>query len=241
VTAMHGATQIDNEARRVRDVVGFDLVFTGRGRLTADEREIASLLGLSRQTVRSGLDLLRAEGIIERRRGAGTFIVPEAPMDAVGLAGVGHDVVGGERALYRTLFFGECHLPPAMAGLLGSAPGSPIGLVQRLSIVGDRPVSLWDNYLGARLLDVARDNIRLGESPALLEEVLGITHASIDLHLEPGIADESVAPLLGVNPGRPVLRYERVLRDTGGQGLLISFGYSRCAAVFEGLALDSAH
>jgi len=238
--SLHGSEQIDNEARRVRDVVGFDLVFTGHGRLTADEREIASRLGLSRQAVRNGLDLLRAEGIIERRRGAGTFIMPEAPMDAVGLAGVGHDVVGGEQARYRTLYFGECRLPSAMAGLLGSAAGAPIGLVQRLSVVGDRPVSLWDNYLGARLLDVARETVRLGESPTLLEEVLGITRASIDLHVEPGIADESIAPLLGVNPGRPVLRYERLLRDEDGQGLVISFGYSRCAAVFEGLALDSS-
>jgi GntR family transcriptional regulator len=238
--ATHGTAQIENEARRVRDVVGFDLVFTGRSRLSSDEREIAILLGLSRQAVRNGLDLLRAEGIIERRRGAGTFLVPEAPIDAVGLSGVGHDVVGGERAVYRTLFFGECQLPPAMAGLLGSSAGRPIGLVQRLSVVGERPVSLWDNYLGARLLDAARDKVRLGESPVLLEEVLDVTRASIDLHVEAGLADESVAPLLGVNAGRPVLRYERVLRDEGGQGLMISFGYSRCAAVFEGLGLDAS-
>src|SRR5579885_1664091 len=46
----------------------------GRGELLPSERELARTHGVSMMTARSALAALERQGIVERRRGAGTFV-----------------------------------------------------------------------------------------------------------------------------------------------------------------------
>ena len=48
------------------------------------ERELADLIGVSRPSVRTGLQALAALGVVEARRGAGTFITHDPPRFASG-------------------------------------------------------------------------------------------------------------------------------------------------------------
>jgi GntR family transcriptional regulator len=182
---------------------------------------------------------MREEGIIERRRGRGTFVVRQAPIDVYGVSGVGHDVAQLGRASYETLFHGECKLPPALTRLFGAAPQDPVVLVQRLSLVGTQPLCVWDNYIGGSYVETAREVLKLGVSDELLEDVLGLTDATVDLHLEAGLADASVAELLDVNVGQPLLRYERVVKDANDRVAIIGFGYSRGAPSYASVPFNS--
>lgn len=222
-----------DEARRARDVIGFGYATHTGGRQIPDERELTSLLGSSRQNIRAGLGLMREEGIIERRRGRGTFVVKQAPIDVFGVSGLGHDVARLGKASYETLFYGECKLPPALTRLFGTSPQDPVVLVQRLSLVGTRPLCVWDNYIGGSYVAIARQVLELGVSDELLEDLLGLNSPTVDLHLEAGLADASVAELLDVNVGQPLLRYERVVKDANDRVAIIGFGYSRGAPNYD--------
>jgi len=228
-----------DEARRARDVIGFGWGLPGSGCRIPDERELTALLGSTRLNVRTGLDLLREEGIIERRRGQGTFVVPKAPIDVLGVSGLGHDVAIAGRASYRTLLIHECRLPRELATLFGATSHDPVILVQRLSFVGDLPLCVWDHYVGGRYVEAARSVLELGVSEELVEELLGVAGSTVHLHLEAGLADGSVADLLKVNVAQPLLRYERVVKDADHRVALIGFGYSRGAPTFESLPVNN--
>ncbi|HVN32857.1 MAG TPA: FadR/GntR family transcriptional regulator [Thermoanaerobaculaceae bacterium] len=81
------------------------------GRLRAGERlpterELATLLGVSRQSVRAGLQALGALGLIEARRGAGTFLTNGPPVlesEGLRLQAVLHGVARAEMFEARRL------------------------------------------------------------------------------------------------------------------------------------------
>ncbi|MPY88483.1 MAG: FCD domain-containing protein [Luteitalea sp.] len=77
------------EQMTVNQVVGFvrDLIergAVGPGARLPSERELAARIGVSRPSVRAGLQALAAMGVIQTRHGAGTFIADGPPMLATG-------------------------------------------------------------------------------------------------------------------------------------------------------------
>lgn len=77
------------EQMTVNQVVGFvrDLIERGEagpGARLPSERELAARIGVSRPSVRAGLQALAAMGVIHTRHGAGTFIAAGPPMLATG-------------------------------------------------------------------------------------------------------------------------------------------------------------
>jgi len=77
------------EQMTVNQVVGFvrDLIERGEvgpGARLPSERELAARIGVSRPSVRAGLQALAAMGVIHTRHGAGTFIADGPPMLATG-------------------------------------------------------------------------------------------------------------------------------------------------------------
>jgi DNA-binding LacI/PurR family transcriptional regulator len=78
------------------------------------EREMARLFGVSRETVRRGLDLLERQGVVRRRHGQGTLVLPRAQPragDAKGRVVVGSYSVGD----------GGGYIGDMMAGLTSAA------------------------------------------------------------------------------------------------------------------------
>ncbi len=60
-------------ARRIRDLIEDEELW---GRYLAPERELAELFGVSRDTVRKGMEELQQEGLVVRRQGLGTRVIP---------------------------------------------------------------------------------------------------------------------------------------------------------------------
>lgn len=99
-----------SRGERLADALG-ELVRSGD--LLADtrlpsERALGAALGMSRGTVASALDHLAAEGLVERRHGSGTYVLPTA----AGAAGAG--------ARSR-------HPEPSALGVADAPSGSPFG------------------------------------------------------------------------------------------------------------------
>jgi len=60
-------------AQRIRNLIEDEALW---GRYLAPERELAELFGVSRDTVRKGLEELQQEGLVLRRQGLGTRVLP---------------------------------------------------------------------------------------------------------------------------------------------------------------------
>ena len=56
------------------------------------ERDLARQWGVARMTVRRSVDALVAEGILERRHGSGTYVVPRPLVRALGLTSFHSDM-----------------------------------------------------------------------------------------------------------------------------------------------------
>jgi GntR family transcriptional regulator len=222
-----------DDARRIRDLLREDLkTFVGSGGILLDERLLSKRLAASRNAVREALNLLREEGLVERRQGSGTKIV-WLPVVIVGLGGIPDSIDDPGRVSYETLW---CYQTPAteyIAGHLGLEAGTMVAVVERLTYVDGTPIGLWTNYFrvadGLRIAD--EEDGRSATIP-LLSRALGVKLQRLDRHVEAVMTDESVATILNVPENRPLMRIRRTLVDV--HGITVSIGFGR----MRGIALD---
>jgi len=208
-----------DDARRVADVLRRVATDSAPGRLLPPEGQLAAEYGVSRNAVRAALDLLRAEGLVERIQGTGTRVTRAAlphGIDALrGLAEtfLGHGEVRNEVRLARTV---AASAP--VAARLEVATGSDVLCLERRRLVDGEPVSLDLTFvvpdLGEQLLgcDLAGRDVF-----ALLEQLSGQRLGVAELAIEATTADHSAAEQLGVAPGSPLLLVERLTRLEDGR------------------------
>jgi GntR family transcriptional regulator len=208
-------------ARQVADVLRQQITAGAfADRRLPDERLLGRELGASRNAVRAGLDLLRAEGLITRRPGVGTAVA--APKYGHGLdrlAGLaetltGYGTVGNEVLAARR----TARPPAAVAERLALPPGAGAVVIERLRRLDGEPLSLDTTYLaediGLPLLDrdlAGRDVF------SLIEETSGRLLGSAELTVHAVTADPSSAALLGVRVGAALFAIERLTRLADGR------------------------
>jgi GntR family transcriptional regulator len=208
-----------DDARRVADVLRRVVTDGAPGRLLPPEAHLATEYGVSRNAVRAALDLLRAEGLVERIQGTGTRVTRAAlphGIDALrGLAEtfLGHGEVRNEVRLART-----AAASAPVAARLEVAVGSDVLCLERRRLVDGEPVSLDLTFvvpdLGEQLLgcDLAGHDVFV-----LLEQLAGQRLGEAELTIEATTADHSAAEQLGVAPGSPLLLVERLTRLEDGR------------------------
>jgi len=190
-----------------------------------DEAELQRTYGVSRGAVRAALELLRDEGLVERLRGAGTFVAARKTLHrSDGLHGlerpagsVVHEVL--QRAV----------LPAhgVLVDLLAVEPASPLLRLDRRTRVGTEHVALWTSYLRLPLAEPLADPAAdlEGDYYDAVERLLGVRIGPSEMTTEAVLADRLVARALAVEVGAPVLRLERVLHLAGGEPF--EFGVGR--------------
>jgi NAD-dependent dihydropyrimidine dehydrogenase PreA subunit len=150
-----------DRARQVADVLRRQVlagVFAGRT-LPAEPR-LAANFGVSRNAVRAALDLLRAEGLVDRVPGVGTVpATPKYPHGLDGLPGLGEVMRGHGEVSNEVRTTGTVTPPAPIAARLDVPAGSPVVYIERLRRLGGLPLSLDLTYL-------APDVGRTGSCPA---------------------------------------------------------------------------
>jgi GntR family transcriptional regulator len=209
-----------DRARQVADVLRRQ-VLAGAfgGRTLPGESRLAADFGVSRNAVRAALDLLRAEGLVDRVPGVGTMpATPKYPHGLDGLFGLGevmrgHGDVGNE---VRTT--GIVTPPAPIAARLAVPPGSPVVYIERLRRLGGLPLSLDLTYLAP---DIGRP--LLGEDLAhedifgLIERQTGQRLGLAELTIEAISADPHSAAVLETPPTAALLMVERLTHLAGGR------------------------
>jgi GntR family transcriptional regulator len=184
------------------------------------ERALMAAYGVSRITVRQALGDLQKERLIFTLAGKGAFVAETRPFQELGrLQGFAEQMEArGHETFNRVLSIEHGAADALVAQRLRLAPGAPVTRLRRVRLLDRRPVSLdvtWlPRALGERLEreDLARRDVFL-----LLENELATPLGHADLVIDAALADESLREPLGLPPGAPVLRIERLTHDRAGR------------------------
>lgn len=201
--------------RQLRDVLRADIL-SGRhepGERLPSEYELMAMLGASRTAVRGALDLLREEGLIERVPGVGTSVVSAKASHGLDrLLGLAESFGEGSARIENEVVSASLiPAPRLVADRLRLDVGDEVVLIERLRHLDGRPLSLDTSYLpadiGGPLLDV---DLRTNDVFVVLDGPLGHRLGAAHVSIEAVRADASVAHLLELPPGSPLLMVERL-------------------------------
>ncbi|MGX1881638.1 GntR family transcriptional regulator [Streptomyces sp. NPDC055287] len=213
------ARQLADLLRHQARTVGFPGgVLPLEGRIGADFR-------VSRNTVRQALDLLRAEGLVERQPGVGTVLVSEKyPHGLDRLQGLAETLHEHGEVTNEVRTAGPVCAPGPVARRLGLAEHSDVLCVERLRRLNGLPLSLDLTYIpmdiGFGLLDC---DLEHNDVFRLIEELSGQPLGTADITLEAVNADAHSAAVLEAPRGAAVLMLERLTHLRDGRPVDLEF------------------
>lgn len=180
------------------------------------EQDLTGAYGVSRITVKRAVDELAAEGLVVRHRGRGT-IVSHAPAPAPPVTGsiqglLENIVAMGLHTEVEVLEFEYTVPPERVRRALDVALGAEVQRSVRLRRLEGAPFSYLTTYVPAAIgRAFGRDDLATDPLMALLERC-GVEVGSADQTITATLADATVAPLLGVGIGAPLLSLTRLVR-----------------------------
>jgi GntR family transcriptional regulator len=191
------------------------------------EAELGRRYGVSRVTVRRALERLRDEGLVAARRGSGWYVVSGAsfgqPLALGSFQHASSAVAAAGAPLARTVTdYAYRQAPADVAHQLDVPPGAEALRVRAVRHAGARPLDVVTEWVP---LDVAAPVSRAdAEDPGVWETLRRHGH-TIDLvrqSIAATVAGETIAPLLDVATGSPVLLVRRLALLAGGRPLAVS-------------------
>jgi GntR family transcriptional regulator len=198
------------------------------GDAVASERELAKLHQVSLMTARHALASLEREGIVERRRGIGTFVAaPKIHFNK--LMSYTEQMAGRSlTAASKVLFAKVIDNEPEAAARLSLPPTSSVIKLERLRHAAGEPFALETCYLSAAefpgLLDtpLGRDSLF-----AILEHNYKVELGYADEEVDATAADPRLADLLAVPRRDPLLRIRQIIYSTKGKAIMYVLGFYR--------------
>jgi GntR family transcriptional regulator len=186
--------------------------------------ELCRMFGVSRMTVRQAVQEFVEEGLLKRRRGAGTFVAARkfeerfAPLVSSDL-----EWADGDRpARIEVLAFEIQPCPGAMAPTLGLAPGAPVRYIRRLRYAGTLPIALDHRFLP---LAVAEKAMPHGTARSIVHQIW--EHFDLErgeMALEAATAGAEEERWLRVPAREPVII--RRIRYVACDGMPVMAGYT---------------
>lgn len=200
------------------------------GSRVPSESELGQLYGASRITVRQALSALQQEGLIFTRQGKGSFVArPKAFQNVSTLQGFGEQMATlGYEVLNRLQELREVPASAQVAQRLGVSVDEPVTQIRRVRLLNREPVSLeWTWVRTALGRQLAQADLIGRDIFLILEKDCGVPLGHADLALDAAPADADTAQALGIAPGEPVLRIERLTHDIHGTPVDFEFLYFR--------------
>lgn len=176
------------------------------------ELELQKEYDVSRETVRKAINDLVLAGLVEKRRGKGTFVSRPKITHRIGRVYSSTEEVIARGMEPGTEFIGiERMVPPDFISKeMGLEPGEEVIRAKRLRLADDEPVAILVSYLPARLVpDLPEVRFVNNSLYHTLEERYGLVLSDCDEIIEAGLVDAADAKLLNIATSRPVLVVNR--------------------------------
>src|SRR5215471_13040717 len=185
--------------------------------LPAEERLIEQFK-VSRRAVRKAIQNLIERGLVEVRRGKGTFVTqPKITQALTELTGFVEDMrVLGRNPTARLLDKRILAADETVAHHLALARGTLVVRLQRVRLADGVPMSFDETYLPRDIGEkVAENDLEAEPVFALLENKYDTPLVEAEYKLEAAAADPVAAEALGVPAGSPIFLIERTSYTTG--------------------------
>jgi GntR family transcriptional regulator len=175
---------------------------------------------VSRTTVRKAIQNLIERGLVEVRRGKGTFVTqPKITQELTKLTGFVEDMqVLGRNPTARLLEKRILAADETVARHLALAPGTLVVRLRRVRFADGVAMSFDETYLPSDIGEkVAENDLEAEPVFALLEEKYDTPLVEAEYKLEAAAADPVVAQALQVPSGSPIFLIERTSYTTGNR------------------------
>lgn len=199
------------------------------GRLPS-EPKLAKQLGVSRATLREAMRIFETQGIIHRRQGVGTFVVPPSQIIDTGLEVLESILTQAKRKDLEIQVgpysITERTATEEEAEALGLKAGDPVMQVHWVMETPDRPVAYLVDVLPAGILDIreVRENFT-GSVLDLLMRSRKFSLTTSRTELGAVAAPPRIAKALGIQRGDVVLFFEATLFTAEGKVVDYSHSY----------------
>jgi GntR family transcriptional regulator len=184
------------------------------------EESLIDRFKVSRTTIRKAIQNLIERGLVEIRRGKGTFVTqPKITQELTELTGFVEDMEAlGRTPSARLLDKRVLAADETVARHLGLPPGTLVYRLQRVRLADNIPISFDETYLPRGLgEEVVGNDLEAEPIFALLEEKYATPLIEAEYRLEAAAADPVVAEALQVPNGSPIFLIERTSYTSGNQ------------------------
>lgn len=198
------------------------------GDLVDSERELARIHGVSLMTARHALIALEREGLVVRRRGAGTFVAPPKIHFNKLMSYTEQMSSRGLAISSRVISLGVIHTEQEIAARLSLPPTDPLIKLERLRLSGDEPCAIETCYFSAdEFAGLTQTRLDRASLFSILEHDYGFQIAHADEEVDATTADTQTARLLEISVGSAVLRIRQKIYSTRGRPGLYVLGLYR--------------
>lgn len=193
------------------------------GARVPSERTLAMQLGLSRMTVRQGVENLVRAGVLERDGNSGTRVADVSVvrvMDSRRAFSMSQMVrSSGARPGGQLLMFASDAADRDIAAQLNLEAGATVVKMRRLRLADDLPFCIESSCIPAALVPglVAEDLAHNASLYSVLRDRYGLVPTDRDSQISVAPIAAEDARLLGVAEGLNVLMYRSVVRDETGR------------------------
>ena len=194
------------------------------------EYELMEEYHVSKQTLNKSLEILSSEGLIIRRRGAGTFVKSTDMINQDTSVIYGQMMKGFTKhfedkgkVTNEVLFFEVIPSTLKIANKLEISEGTFVYHMGRVRIINDEKHVIEKMYMPVDLLPGVTHNILEGSLYSYFQDVLGkkIKDAHLIIKAEPSTAEDQ--KLLGLSKNEPIVEVEKVAFLTNGSPFEYSF------------------
>lgn len=181
------------------------------------EVEVAEQFGVSRMTARKAFENLVHAGLIDRRKGAGSFVLPPPLHRSEGvLRSFTQDMETRGFTPSSKLVRGDVGASPEAAAALGLGPADWVVTIERVRYADGVPVALEKTVLPGEFAAVLQADLEQGSLHRALAN-LGREMGRASGYVTARLATNDEAQLLGVGVPTALLVESRTITDTTGR------------------------
>ena len=184
------------------------------------EDSLIARFGVSRITVRRAIQNLVSRGLVEIRRGKGTFVAaPKITQDLKELSGFVEDMHAlGRKPTARVIGKEIVTANATVARQLALTRGERVVRIRRVRLADGVPLSFDETYLPLEIgKKIITNNLKVEPIFSLLERKYDVPLIEAEYKLDAVAAENEVARALKVKPQSPIFRIERTSYSTGSR------------------------
>jgi len=213
----------ENTRREVRALLRELIASAEPGDRLPSERDLSLRWNVARMTVRHATDALIAEGLVVRRRGSGTYVLPPPVVRFLGLASFTQDM--RDRGLVpssRLLAFDVQAADGDVARRLGLSDGEPVYRFTRLRLGGGEAMAIETVWIRSAIVPGLTPADLDGSLYELLASRYGLRPGSADVTIEPLLPDADTRATLEITDQQACLRMLMTDAYADGQVMMIA-------------------